>query len=433
MSIIFYWNVMTFSRKAFTLVELVVIIWVISILWIIAAVQYSSNLSIVRDATRINQMTEIHNGLTAVSIQKRVPMPAQKVDILANSRVIWYQGDVDENLVKVINFTSSALDPKTSQPYTVLMNKKRNKFQILWYLENESSSQISLVSNTQAQYGYDFPYSSWDKLGIIMDQNNRVIHKVESISTSWSFDVESQNMDVVVQYNDEKTYQGNISELDFYTTAITTGWVQYASCKEIYENMSAAERKNGEYLIILWDNQDVIVECNMTDNGWGWTRYAEIKTEFNFSLAEECYNSQWIVETTGFYCFNPHRQMVDADDLMVQLNQDYASDLSGTQYVMDVSSNHVWLDPMAKDGDYRECSPKNRYMTPMSRWDEHYSGNAGYYRIWLTFCWNSRQPGWVSSVSSVMNFSNSSKWPVAWNGINANRYSTVVPFTFYFR
>ncbi len=422
-------------KKAFTLVELIVVVTIIAVLWTIGTIAYTNGASDMRDAVRITQITELHNWLTSYSLNKILPDPAEKLDILADGKIIWYQWDLWKNLINTINFSGDAIDTKTWDFFTVLMNKTKNKFQILSYLENEleSQSQLSVLNTAQANTQFDFPYSYGSKLGIIMDENNQVIHKNADFAQEWNFDTSSQNIPVKIQYSQNDSFEWNMQELNFYASNLTIWWVNASSCKEIKQKLKSAANTNGEYLIEFWEGNVQVVECNMTDNWGGWTRYAEIIDEFSFALAEKCYNADWVVETDGFYCFNPHKQMVDADDLMVQINQDYASATGWNQYIRDVSSNFVWLSPVVDSWKTRSCSAKNNYFTPMDRAWSSYDWNADYYRLGYSFCNSSREPGWTSNANNIMNFSNSWYWPTWWNWITKARNNTVVPFTFYYR
>lgn len=395
-----------------------------------------NNLSNVRDSARISQMQDIYNWLIWYSLNKRLPLPTNNIDIIDGSKLLWYQWELSDNLLTTIEFSWLWVDTKTWEYYTVLMNKNRNKFQILWYLENEyedeSSDIVSFINTSYADWIYDYPFSAWNKLGIIMDDQNRVIHSNKSIQNLWEFNISTQNIPVKIQYSNDTTFQWNIQDMKYYSVTLQGWGVQYSSCLEIKNALKSAANYNGEYIIQIWSQEQLLVECNMTDNWGGWTRYAEIIDEFNFSLAEECYNSDDIIQTDGFYCFNPHRKMVDANDLMVQVNQDYASANSWDQYIQNVTSDYVGLSPVQDSWKTRSCSPNNNYFTPMDRAWSSYDGVVDYYRLWYSFCNGSRQPGWVNR-SNIMNFSNSWKWPNSWNGITKARNTTVVPFTFYYR
>jgi len=85
-------------------------------------------------------MTEMYNGLTAYSINNRIPLQSNQIEIISNGKVIWYQWNIDSHLLETINYTWIGKDPKTLEPFTIMMNKMRNKFQILWYLENTQNN-----------------------------------------------------------------------------------------------------------------------------------------------------------------------------------------------------------------------------------------------------------------------------------------------------
>ncbi len=422
------------SKNAFTLVELIVVVTIITVLSVVWVFQYTSSSSAIRDATRLTQISELHNGLTSYSLSNRIWDPDNKIDIVSNGKTIWFQWDFGNTLLDSIEYTWAGKDSLTGDYFTILMNSTKNKFQILGYLENEISMQenVSIITEWFANTQFDFPYSYGSKLWIIMDENSQVIHKSEDFVNTQSFDTASQNIPVKIQYSQNDLFEWNMKDLNFYATNLTSGWITASSCKEIKQKLKSAANTNGEYLIEFWDGTIQLVECNMTDNWGGWTRYAEIINEFSFALAEECYNSDWVVKTDGFYCFNPHGKMVNADDLMVQVNRDYASAKAWDQYVKGVSSDFVGIGEMSMNENTYECSKWNNYMTPMQRWKASFDWIVDYYRLGYSFCKSSREPGWVY-VSWIMNFSNSWIWPTWWNWVTKGRNSTIVPFTFYYR
>ena len=78
-------------NKAFTLVELIVVVIIIAILSTIGFVSYSGYITSVRDTNRITQLSSIYNGLELYKVKRYLPIPEDKIDIEANGNIIAYQ------------------------------------------------------------------------------------------------------------------------------------------------------------------------------------------------------------------------------------------------------------------------------------------------------------------------------------------------------
>jgi prepilin-type N-terminal cleavage/methylation domain-containing protein len=80
-----------FNFKAFTLVELIVVITIVWILSTIGFVSYSGYLTWARDSNRISQMVKLSDSLQVYSATKSLPLPDNYVEIHASWSVIAYQ------------------------------------------------------------------------------------------------------------------------------------------------------------------------------------------------------------------------------------------------------------------------------------------------------------------------------------------------------
>jgi prepilin-type N-terminal cleavage/methylation domain-containing protein len=73
------------KKPAFTLVELIVVITILSILATFGFISYSSYIESSRDASRIAQIKNISDSLQIYSVNESLPIPDEYIEIRASS------------------------------------------------------------------------------------------------------------------------------------------------------------------------------------------------------------------------------------------------------------------------------------------------------------------------------------------------------------
>lgn len=429
---------MHYSKKAFTLVELIITLSIITVLSIVWAYKFTWYIWNLRDTSRLTQVTEMYNGVISYSINNRLPTSKNSINITQSGTIIWYQWDFDENLLETIEFTSIGKDPKTNQYYTFSMDENRKNFQFMVFLEDERSvdkfqkKYISSNLLNRVSANITTPFSYWKNIGVIFDKELNPIHKNLYKQWSTSYEVKNNTEEYILQFAWKEILSSKQWGLEVLALWMSNWGVKYSSCNEMLLENPKLKNKDWKYPIIDENWLAMAVECNMTDQGWWWTKYAEIIDEFTFDLAKECYETYSQVQTDWFFCFNPNRKNLRVTQLMIQINQDYASALKWEKYFLDVDTGDYWIGALVRKWrtSSRRCAEKSNIMSPMSHVLRQ---SIQYVRLWGDFCSNNRQPGWVSYVNDIMNFSNSWDGPVAWNGVEKTRSKTVVPFSFYFK
>lgn len=123
------------NRNAFTLVELIVVITIVGILSTVGFVSYSNYLTGARDSNRIAQIGKLLTSLQVYGTTKALPLPDNKVDIMANGALISYQGYAGTQVLEAIEYSNGGLDPMDGIPFSYYITKDRKKFQILSLME----------------------------------------------------------------------------------------------------------------------------------------------------------------------------------------------------------------------------------------------------------------------------------------------------------
>ena len=127
------------KNKAFTLVELIVVVTILAILATIWFVSYSSYLTWVRDTNRLAQLVSIHDGLELYRTRNDLPLPDDNVEVKASAATIAYQWYAGSNTLETIDFTKWWKDPKDDQYFSYYLTKDRKYFQLLAFLEEEEN------------------------------------------------------------------------------------------------------------------------------------------------------------------------------------------------------------------------------------------------------------------------------------------------------
>ncbi len=189
----------TIKIKAFTLVELIVVItivWILSTVWFVS---YSWYLTWARDSNRISQLTKLSDSLQVYSASKTLPLPDNKIDITASWTVIAYQWELWVDVLETIDYTNGWKDPKDDSYYLYSLSKDRREFQVLAFLEENNVS----FQNTIYAVNYEdrYPINYGKKIWIILRNLDNL--PVNEISTGISeYDILSDSDLIDVYFND---------------------------------------------------------------------------------------------------------------------------------------------------------------------------------------------------------------------------------------
>ncbi len=133
--------------KAFTLVELIVVITIIAILSTIWFVAYSWFSSKARDSSRVAQLKSINQALEWYTTRWKLPLPDDKVTIYASWTIIWYQWNAWEAVLNKIWIKEWWKDPNDDKYYTYSIDSKLKNIQLLAFLENDPSEDKEMTYN----------------------------------------------------------------------------------------------------------------------------------------------------------------------------------------------------------------------------------------------------------------------------------------------
>ena len=285
------------NNKAFTLVELIVVITILAVLATVAFISFQGYTSSSRDSVRVADLKNISKSFE-INRTKDIdfPLPDKKIDITASGTIFQYQWELSQNILeKNLNIFDGGLDPVTKKPYWYAVNTARNKFQIIWFLEN--SENVANISTTKifADNSDKFVKASGDELWIILDETtNEIIVQSGSLN---EIDIENLTSGYSIAINNT----GIIKD----TKAISAIWKKvksesYTSCKDILDKNPDLINKDWYYTIQPeWET--IFVYCDMTSNGWGWTiiwsdGLAQLEKSLYLETSIPSIDNKWLVK-----------------------------------------------------------------------------------------------------------------------------------------
>ena len=128
------------NKKAFTLVELIVVITILAILWTIAFISLQWYSAQARDSKRVSDINNIKTSLELFSINSwKYPKPDNFVTVKYDTQDLWYQwtvwNQVSTNLSR--NLNEKPTDPLTEMPYVYSRTYGGNEYELLSIYESD--------------------------------------------------------------------------------------------------------------------------------------------------------------------------------------------------------------------------------------------------------------------------------------------------------
>jgi len=244
------------NNKAFTLVELIVVITILAVLATVAFISFQWYTSSSRDSVRLADLKNISKSFE-INRTKWIlfPLPENKVDISASGTIFQYQWELSEEILnKEFNIFNGWVDPETLEPYWYAVNLARNKFQLVWFLENYDSVANVQINTSFADNSDKYIKTTWDTLGILLDETTNQI-----ITQSWSL----TNIDVINPIDNYDIYINKTIESEWITNLKKIIWTSFSSCKELLASYTYLESWEYNISNFWW------VYCDM-DFDWGW-------------------------------------------------------------------------------------------------------------------------------------------------------------------
>ncbi len=283
------------NKKAFTLVELIIVITILAILSTIAFVWFQNFTKDSRDWNRITTLKNIESWLSLYTIRNNnYPDPDELVEILWTWNILLSkQWIVWNEVVQKIKLNKEALDPKDKTNYIYSITWNGKKYQLWTYLEeNKLISYIPQITQTYANIDYTnrYFYTIWHKVWILLeDETQKPILKTQTLTwinlstntddfkvyfsndtQSWSYTNSWIELITIIKEN-QKTIQTIKTPITYTITA--TAWSNWSvSCTQTTVNhwsdvTCTASPAEPDYVVDTWAWCDSTSwnTCNLTN------------------------------------------------------------------------------------------------------------------------------------------------------------------------
>lgn len=246
--------------SAFTLVELIVVIVVLTVLSTVGFVSYSKYIAGSRDTNRIVQLNNISEGLSTLSLNSKLPLPENTINITSSGNIFAYQGDLTEETMDILGYKEWGKYIEI----TYMLSDNRKYFQLMTFVEDESFAQSSksLIHSTYAVENKGiYPITIGMPLGILIWKTEEIpVQKIASIANAWIFEINTPSIPVLSYVYEWDYIDSSTDNLSYM--------ILNSSCVRIKQ--LGKSDGDGEYIISPDSISKINVYCDMMTDWGGW-------------------------------------------------------------------------------------------------------------------------------------------------------------------
>lgn len=334
------------NTKAFTLVELIVVVIILSILLGVWFNSYVWNLVSVRDTTRIATLERIWGAFWVALTKWKLPYPDDDIQILSSGSLVWYQWYAWSAVLQSISYLDGWQDPKDEVHYSYYLSANRKYFQLLAFLEDGTiqTRKNGSVYADNLDYSLRYPYVSGNKLGILTGtwvNLNTPVQEISALQSAGQLDIGTTTDNYVAYIS--------ASEIITWDSSQLRSSVYNSSCKRILQ--SWASNWDGVYKIIPnpWA-QGIQVYCDMS-NDLGWWMLIATK-------ANDTNHSDW-QNSTGTLLTNP---IINVDNRISR--EDYVALFSSGSIIRIEINDYLtdaYIRPSGDSGSFYDSQIQDSY------------------------------------------------------------------------
>jgi len=251
-----HWN-----KKAFTFVELMVVIVILTIIWVIWFYTLTKHIEWARDSSKITALNNIKTTLVNYKINKWFyPNPTNHVNVTYSWATVWSQWTFWKDVSEKVNWSKEKiLDPYTNNEYAYSITSNKKEFQLAWVLENNgknTSYNNILISSSFAAGNTRKGKATvlWDYNWNIIVVNIAWINNILSIPSIIATNLSSTNLVDIIN-NNRLVYNGWSNLPSNYKTSVfnVNGWEKFSSNKLVIFswNLSTLRKEKNRLKLLL--------------------------------------------------------------------------------------------------------------------------------------------------------------------------------------
>lgn len=205
-------------NKAFTLVELIVVITILAILWTIAFISFQWYSKTSRDSVRISDMNNIEKAMELFYLDvNKYPEPSHSNGITYSwSIVLWYQWlfwDQTKNNLRYLD--KLPVDPLSQKEYTYSVTNNKQEYELAWIRESEDFAYINL-NNLYAWDNLAYTIIKWNYNWFLLKSSDFIFSIPSIINGDMDFfDIKDILNNNTLIYNWYRNLPDNYKNSDF--------------------------------------------------------------------------------------------------------------------------------------------------------------------------------------------------------------------------
>lgn len=369
--------------KAFTLVELIVVITILIILWTIAfiSLQWYSKSS--RDSVRLTDINLIKKSLELYNLKTwNYPLPSNFNNIIYSWSTAWYQWTFGEStFIQSEKLNKLPIDPLIQTEYAYSITNSKKEFEIATILEWNDTSLYN--NKTFAGNLESLAHVSWNyngKILKVLTWSTTYVLSVPSIITSTWFILDDIIINKKLVYNWYKNLP-----LNYKNTIYNTEW-------EINLNLV-----NEAYFVVFkWDINDLIKK----DNTSRIQLLKNLQYAYSWTLIE---NVNEIKEIINVDVTNENK-LDFLSSVIINNNLWWNLEINNTnnENCLSMTNWLVWLWHM--DNNWNDSSNSNNNAIPIN-----WASFNNLSKVW-TFAW---EFNWINQHIEISNIDLSSWWTIS--------------------
>jgi prepilin-type N-terminal cleavage/methylation domain-containing protein len=251
------------QKKAFTLVELIVVITILAILGTIAFISLQWYSKDARDSIRISDVSNMKTSLELFHLDAgKYPLPDDNEIVDYGTEILWYQWDFWTTVISSLSRSMSEVptDPLTDKKYVFSVANNKNEFEILSLLEWDSLTLNSL-SQTNAASLVVTPKVDWNYNRVFIKTANYIV-PIPSLITS-----ESLSSTMTLDSNNIKSQVVNAWEnIPEQWNVISNTWALTWLALSVYTWSIDINTSNSEKEIVIGKIKDAYTASVLANN-----------------------------------------------------------------------------------------------------------------------------------------------------------------------
>jgi prepilin-type N-terminal cleavage/methylation domain-containing protein len=289
-------------KKAFTLVELIVVITILAILWTIAFISFAWYSKNSRDSVRLSDMNNIEKNLWIFIVEKwYYPNPDNWTRITYEWAIAWTQWTVWDTVIRNLwNINKKPLDPLTNTEYTYSVTNKKVEYQIWSIIETSwwiSYNNIPLLTEqTYAAEKKALAKIRWTYNEKILKVSTWWIEYILAVPTIINANLEHTDIQTIID-NKELVYNNYSNLPDSYKNLwyTMTWWFDYNPSNLIVFSWSEITLKEDEDKLLFLDN---------LKNAYNWTIIQGEEAYKDILKSDIDSNEKWAIILVNNYIQN---------------------------------------------------------------------------------------------------------------------------------